>query len=297
MKSFLRIIFLLLLFIFTAAFHGPCNVQQICGAELDPIPYNYEYVVLGDSIFASYTGECQNVASRLSLSLGERIHSEAVSGARISAAWETEDPLSNNRKRPAAIETQFELALKHAADAQKDLNPEDRKQITTVVLDGGANETILEGHQPCYYDNPADPNCVDKPVCDGKDLSDLNCAAHLMRIANDLSILIDKMKEKGVKKVIYSGYYPLRYSYSSFNEALLDLNDIIQSLLLEKGEEEGIQVIFVDQQNAFEGDICAKTPECPQGETCYDHYLSGDKLHPSPYGSAKLAENIFETAF
>ena len=153
----------------------------------------------------------------------------------------------------------------------------DQKKITTVILDGGANEIILEGNKACLK----------------KDGLDSGCGAHIARVTGDLSGFVDTLIQQGVTRIVYSGYYHLKHTYRDYNAAVVDLNASIQALIEARNAQEKIEIVFVDQRETFEGDDCQKLPDCPEDEDCYDHYLSGDKLHPSPYGSEKLADNIF----
>lgn len=276
MKSVPRTLAVLSLFVFIAAFHGPCDVEKNCN-DVDQLTYDYETVVIGDSKLAFYTGECENVASHLSRKLGMRVHSEAVSGARISSQWAIRHPLDKERPRP--IEAQFETALAFIDEAQKDLDPRDRKRITTVILDGGGNEILSEGNN----------------VCERKDSTDSECAGHLEIIGDDFLAFVEKAMSHGVKRVIYSGYQNFQHGkWANYNNAFMDLNKLMENNIVLKNQDPDIEVIFVDNKSSFMADDCVKTPECDPEESCYDHYMSHDKLHPSIYGTKRIAENIYE---
>ncbi len=191
-----RIIRLISFFIFMTTLNISCGGPNICG-DVNILPENSSWAILGDSIFAVNSDTCQYVAGNLSLNLDQRMPSYAEAGARLSNGEQTD------------VITQYEIAKSYAIERGTPLS--------TIIFDGCANDTIWEKNGACSNYNSQD--CIDLINDEVQIFSDL----------------IDQMKTDGVEYIVYVGIYNFQGSWAVFNPAMDQILDKIKLVSDDKG--------------------------------------------------------------
>lgn len=169
---------------------------DICD-DVNALPEDLSWAVLGNSIFHYNHATCQYVAGNLSLNLTKSIPSYSEGGARLSGGERT------------TIVEQYAAAKTYAA--------ENDTALTAIIFDACSNDMIFDEDGVC------------------KDVDDEACQTHIEAECQVFSDFVDQMISDGVTLIVYVGAYDYQGVWAKYNPAIDRMLAFIKQASVDKG--------------------------------------------------------------